>query len=88
MCKAVRQPFSVQARHCGISLSVNFASSPQSIIARLDEIKFSQVITNLIGNAMKFTHSGGSVTVSVTHLEAQGTVRINVTDTGVGIAQV
>ena len=60
----------------------------QSIIACLDEIKFGQVITNLIGNALKFTKSGGSITVCVTHVEARGTVRISVTDTGAGIAPV
>ena len=45
-------------------------------------------MTNLIGNALKFTPRGGRVTVSVTHLEAQGRVKISVTDTGVGIAAV
>ena len=60
----------------------------QSIIACLDEIKFGQVITNLIGNALKFTKSGGSITISVTHVEARGTVRISVTDTVVGLLTV
>ena len=60
----------------------------QSIVAHLDEVKFGQVITNLIGNALKFTQSGGSITISVTHVEARGTVRISVMDTGVGIAPV
>ena len=60
----------------------------QSIIACLDEIKFGQVITNLIGNALKFTKSGGSITISVTYVEARGTVRISVTDTGVGLLPV
>ena len=54
----------------------------------LDENKFGQVITNLIGNALKFTPRGGQITLSVTHLEAEGRVRISVTDTGVGIAPV
>jgi len=54
----------------------------------MDENKFDQVITNLVGNAFKFTPSGGSITVSVTHLEAEGRVRVSVTDTGVGIAPV
>ena len=58
------------------------------IVVDLDENKFVQVITNLMGNAIKFTPSGGLITVSFTHLETQGRVRINVMDTGVGITPV
>ena len=54
----------------------------------LDENKFAQVLTNLIDNAFKFTPRGGFITISVTHMEAQQTVVINITDTGVGIAPV
>ena len=54
----------------------------------LDENKFAQVLTNLIGNAFKFTPRGGFITISVTHMEAQQKVLINITDTGVGIAPV
>ena len=54
----------------------------------LDENKFAQVLTNLIDNAFKFTPRGGFITISVTHMEAQQKVLINITDTGVGIAPV
>ena len=60
----------------------------QSIIAHLDDIKIGQVITNLIGNALKFTQSGGYITVTVSHLKDKGSVMISVADTGVGIAPV
>ena len=54
----------------------------------LDENKFAQVLTNLIDNAFKFTPRGGFITISVTHMEEQQKVVINITDTGVGIAPV
>jgi len=48
-----------------------------------DANRVQQIVHNLVGNAIKFTHSG-SVTVNARLLE--GYVKISVTDTGVGIA--
>lgn len=51
---------------------------------RGDRARLRQVIANLLGNAMKFTPSGGSVAV---RLERRGDRSwLTVTDTGVGIA--
>jgi GAF domain-containing protein/class 3 adenylate cyclase/two-component SAPR family response regulator len=49
----------------------------------LDLEKFDKVIYNLLSNAMKFTESGGSITVKVE--PAGDHVRIQVIDTGIGI---
>jgi signal transduction histidine kinase len=52
-----------------------------------DPVRLRQIVVNLIGNAVKFTSSGG-VTLSV-QPESQGTndtiVRFTVKDTGIGI---
>ena len=77
-----------QAQHDGITLSLDASTDLDNLYVYLDEYKFGQVITNLIGNAFKFTSRGGFITVSVTHVDAQEKVVINITDTGVGIAQV
>jgi PAS domain S-box-containing protein len=50
-----------------------------------DENRLRQVIWNLLTNAIKFTPSGGRVTVSLEN--TPGTVRLIVTDTGRGIAR-
>lgn len=51
-----------------------------------DAGRIMQVLNNLIGNAIKFTPSGGSVTVAV-RLDAGGVMEVSVKDTGVGLAK-
>jgi signal transduction histidine kinase len=52
---------------------------------RLDRLRLKQVLTNYLSNAVKFSHVGGAVTVQV--MPAAGhSVRVEVADTGIGIA--
>jgi PAS domain S-box-containing protein len=63
------------------------AKVPQYIIG--DSARLIQVLLNLVGNAVKFTHTGGvSIDVGVLE-ESEKNVRIRfaVTDTGIGIAK-
>lgn len=53
-----------------------------------DDMKLKQVIINILGNAVKFTEQGGSVTLTVTPLgQAEGmcTLRFTMKDTGIGM---
>jgi GAF domain-containing protein/anti-sigma regulatory factor (Ser/Thr protein kinase) len=69
------------ARH-GIQLSTTVASDVGTIEA--DERKVKQILYNLLSNAVKFTPDGGRVGVSVR--AESGDVRVEVSDTGIGIA--
>ncbi|MDX1450971.1 MAG: response regulator [Oleiphilaceae bacterium] len=58
---------------------------------KLDSVRLSQILSNLVGNAIKFTPHG-SVTVNVTSLERTTSagriwLRIVVADTGIGMPQ-
>jgi len=64
------------------------ADVPESVaLVETDSAKLKQVIINLVGNALKFTHEG-SVTVRL-DMAADGRmpVAISVVDTGIGIPQ-
>ncbi|ACU02807.1 MULTISPECIES: response regulator [Pedobacter] len=60
---------------------------PKMILA--DSLRLNQILMNLIGNAIKFTHQG-SVTLKVEILNRKGNnlqLRFSVADTGIGIAK-
>lgn len=80
--------------HCVVS------STPSAIAKQIDLIiehqrdlpyvliqsnRIIQVLSNLIGNAIKFTDPGGAVTVNVAMVNDASALRISVRDTGCGI---
>jgi two-component system sensor histidine kinase/response regulator len=50
-----------------------------------DREKVEQILTNLLGNSIKFTPEGGKISVSAKPLEEEDTVAISVRDSGIGI---
>ena len=70
------------AREKGLSLEFNAPAQP--IVVRTDRIKLARVLGNLIGNAIKFTERG-EIRIEA-HLNGDNTIRISVTDSGIGIA--
>lgn len=52
----------------------------------IDGNRVIQVLSNLLGNAVKFTEPNGTITLSISHDTADGFVEIAVSDTGCGIA--
>jgi two-component system phosphate regulon sensor histidine kinase PhoR len=72
--------FRPQAERAGVSLTLQ--GRPRGTV-RADANRLGQAVGNLVHNALKFTPSGGQVTVGA--VRANGIVRITVSDTGSGI---
>ena len=66
----------------GLSLTVTHAV--KHVILPIDRHRITQVLTNLLGNAYKFTDQGS---VNITVVEHEDVVECTVTDTGCGIAK-
>ena len=79
MCSALE----AEAKAHGHTLTLEpEESAPMPIFA--DKERIEQVITNIIGNAIKYTPDGGKISVAVFENDAAEYV-ISVSDTGVGI---
>jgi signal transduction histidine kinase len=72
--------FQAQASASGITLVAEVEPSP---LVAFDPARILQVLTNLVGNAIKFTPTHGSVVVRMERIANE--VRFAVSDTGVGI---
>jgi signal transduction histidine kinase/ActR/RegA family two-component response regulator len=68
----------------GVQLDTVVRVAPEDGMVSGDPERLEQVFWNLLGNAVKFTHSGGRVQVSVER--AGSDVAVVVSDTGEGIA--
>src|SRR5690242_10406981 len=71
-----------QLRERGLAFDLSVC--PSSLRVRADREKVQQILLNLLSNALKFTPSGGRITLSCN--ASEGFVEIVVRDTGLGIA--
>ena len=76
------EEFRLQASELGIELSVEIPE--RETLVHADVGRVAQVLSNLCGNALKFTRRGGTVVLSAERTGSD--VTIAVTDTGIGIA--
>lgn len=82
--------YQLNARDKGIELVQEIEPNLQPVVGHYDLLL--QVFANLVGNALKFTASGGRVTIrayllepSLNHHDETAQVRIEISDTGIGI---
>jgi two-component system sensor histidine kinase/response regulator len=84
---SLEEMFGLRARAKGLRLSFCRAEDvPQYV--RADEGKLRQILSNLLGNAVKFTQEGGVAlrVTTLSHSQTRGTLHFEVEDTGPGIA--
>jgi PAS domain S-box-containing protein len=72
-----------QAAEKGLYLDV-VPNDPLPPLVWADSAQLKQILLNLLANAVKFTGEGG-VTVGIQHHPGDGSLRVSVTDTGVGV---
>ena len=78
---ALMQPY---AEEKGLTLTENIAEVPERLWPPVDAVGIRQALVNLVDNAIKFTPSGGVVTVEFGRA-ADDAVFLRVRDTGIGI---
>jgi len=76
----VTRRFALQAREKQVEIEEHIGSVPEIVG---DPVKLSWVISNLVGNALRYTPSGGTITISAKGTERS--TRLEVTDSGPGI---
>jgi histidine kinase len=67
----------------GVSLTMTIPTGLPPLQA--DEDRLSQVLINLVGNALQYTPSGGTVTITA-KIQRPDTLLVSIHDTGLGIA--
>jgi len=77
--------FTEKAASKGVEIILDIAPSvPWRVYG--DELRLRQVLENLIGNAVKFTHSGRIVVRVAAAGDETGTIRFDISDTGIGFS--
>lgn len=84
--ETVREIFMPDAISKGLKLEFRYPEDLSDCLVG-DEVRIRQVLTNLVGNAIKFTIRGGVFVdvKTIAQSAASATLRVSVRDTGVGI---
>jgi two-component system, OmpR family, phosphate regulon sensor histidine kinase PhoR len=66
-------------------IALELEGAPEDALARCDSEAVSQILSNLLDNAIKYTHAGGRIAVGA-KVEG-GFIEVHVRDTGIGIPE-
>ena len=88
----VLEPLAVMARRKNLTFDVSIAPELPAVVSG-DADRLGQVLTNLVGNAIKFTHEGSIHVTAAAAMPAAGDplgtcrVTFSIVDTGIGIPE-
>lgn len=83
LLRSALRPLVPQAEDKGVMLVV--PTEEPAILASVDPVKFPWVVTNIAGNALRYTGHGGRIEVAMS--SNKGQVEVSIEDTGSGIAR-
>lgn len=72
--------FSAAADKKSLAMSLE---SPEIVKVNMDENKFSQIVSNLISNSIRYTHDGGTISIKI--ISHGNNLLVSVRDDGIGI---
>ncbi len=74
----------VSAQERGVELVDE--TSTEELVVMCDGPRITQVIDNMLSNAIKYTPTGGTIRVQARSITERGQVQVRIVDTGIGIA--
>ena len=80
-----RELWRARAQQAGLELRLIPMLSAPKVLANEDQLR--RLLNNLVENAIKNTHAGGWVEMSLNYLAEKSTVRFEVKDNGIGISE-
>jgi two-component system, OmpR family, sensor histidine kinase NblS len=69
------------------SIDLKFESEENVPLVEINQESIERVVINLMTNAIKYTPSGGTITILVEHKKETNEVAVHVQDTGIGIPE-
>lgn len=93
LLKEVEQFIKHQVQQKGLNFSIQYADESEDLMVYANYQRLLQVMLNLVGNGIKFTHEGGvSISlgkikrkITIKNQDFPGYIEFRVTDTGIGV---
>lgn len=82
LLEEIESLFSFQSSEKGIHLEISYSDKVESVFA--DRFDYSRIVSNLLGNAIKYTEQGS---ILVSFSKENGNTTLSISDTGEGISE-